>query len=243
MISVRGIVTLLALLLLSACEHRSSPTKPFEPAKSEPHSGPLFNEAFVDGFSVSVGETTYRFRTQHIGEIRLTSGKLVACDPIVDCGTPFADQFPVGTFPLDLAIATIGEDERIGLAKIIFAPGRIVSWELAVTDQQDRSTLKPGELFGYGVDSGKGGFMDVAALHAYEAERNREGEQFDKHLFAALDKTYRHTRSWHLYQTNKGTVALFSSGYGDGFYATYKGYDKTGRLVAVVTDFLIVPWQ
>jgi hypothetical protein len=41
----------------------------------------------------------------------------------------------------------------------------------------------------------------------------------------------------------KGTVALFSSGYGDGRYPTYKAYDKDGTLAAVITDFGIVPWE
>ncbi|WP_225764994.1 DUF4241 domain-containing protein [Inquilinus sp. Marseille-Q2685] len=38
-------------------------------------------------------------------------------------------------------------------------------------------------------------------------------------------------------------VAMFSSGWRDGFYASYFGLDETGRVVALVTDFGVVEWR
>ncbi|WP_409347192.1 DUF4241 domain-containing protein [Paenibacillus sp. MBLB4367] len=32
-------------------------------------------------------------------------------------------------------------------------------------------------------------------------------------------------------------MAVFSSGYGDGLYPTYIGYDKAGRIARLTTDF------
>ncbi|MEC5398757.1 DUF4241 domain-containing protein [Uliginosibacterium sp. H1] len=230
------------VLAATGCQ-RHAPTPSGGQAEVVPRAGPVFNEAFTDGFEARVGDQIYRFRSQVVGELSLPSGRLLACDPLVSCSEPFTGRVPVGRFPLHLAIARNGEDERIALAKIVFAEGPIVSWELALTAGQDVSTLKPGEFFGYGVDSGTGGFMDADALALFEAERARGGQAFDQQLFDALDRTYRHTRSWHLYQTSGGTVAMFSSGYGDGAYPTYRAYDKAGRLVAVITDFMIVPWR
>ena len=235
---------LAASFALAACSPRVAPSpRVAEPPPVAPRAGPVFDDAFADGFEATVGDTRYRFRTQTAGDIVLTSGKLVACDVIVSCGGPFTGSVPVGMFPLRFAIATRGDDERIALARIDFAPGRIARWELAVIEGQDVATLQKGEFFGYGVDSGTGAFMDAEALRAFDAERDRAGQAFDDRLFAEMDKTYRHTRSWLLHPTPKGTVALFSSGYGDGSYATYKAYDKDGTLVAVITDFGIVPWE
>jgi hypothetical protein len=39
----------------------------------------------------------------------------------------------------------------------------------------------------------------------------------------------------------EGNLIAFSSGYGDGAYATYAGYNANGELCAVVTDFGVVP--
>ena len=232
-----------ALAGLAACSQRPAPAANDEPPPVVPRAGPFFDAAFADGFEATAGDTRYRFHTRAAGDIVLTSGKLVACDVIVSCGGPFTGSVPVGSFPLRFAIATRGDDERIALARIDFAPGPISRWELAVIEGQDVTTLKRGEIFGYGVDSGTGAFLDAEALRAFGAERDRGGEAFDTRLFAEMDKTYRHTRSWHLHPTPKGTVALFSSGYGDGTYPTYKAYGKDGALVAVITDFGIVPWE
>lgn len=240
--TIGRIIAGLLLLAAAACG-KSPPTAPPPEPKTELLTHPIFNEAFTDGFAISLNGTSYKFRSQPIGEIKLTSGKLVACDAFIGGEEPFSKPVPVGSFPLHVAIASTGDDERIGFAKIVFAPGQIESWELATVEGQDVSTLKKGEIFGYGVDSGTGAFMDVEALRAYEAQRNREGEKLDQRLITELDKTYRHTRNWYLLQTDKGTVAMFSSGYGDGVYPTYRGYDKAGKLVAVITDFGLVPWE
>ena len=113
---------------------------------------------------------------------------------------------------------------------------------MALIDGQDRASSKPGEFAGYGVDSGTGAFMAAEALQAHQRQRDRVGESFDRMLFAELDRSYRHMRRWDLLETDGGTVAMFSSGYGDGAYPTFRGDDDTGRLVAVITDFGVVPW-
>ncbi|WP_236207279.1 DUF4241 domain-containing protein [Pseudomonas tohonis] len=205
-----------------------------------PKGHPLFDAAFTEGYQVRVEDLDYRFYARTIGELELPTGQLVACDPLVSCDGPFTQPVPKGRFPLQLAIARIGDDERVAFARIVFAPGPATRWEMALVNGQDPNTLGPDEFFGYGVDSGTGGFMDAAALRSYEARRDQEGEAFDERLFAELDKTYQHTRSWYLLPTDAGNVAFFSSGYGDGAYPSYFGYDANGRLVAVVTDFLLL---
>ncbi|WP_374979883.1 DUF4241 domain-containing protein [Pseudomonas solani] len=205
-----------------------------------PKDQPLFDAAFTEGYQVQVEGQDYRLHTQAIGELELPTGQLVACDPLVSCDGPFTQAVPKGRYPLQLAIARIGDDERVAFARIVFAPGPATRWEMAQVKGQDPNTLAPDEFFGYGVDSGTGGFLDAAALRSYEARRDQEGEAFDERLFAELDKTYQHTRSWYLLPTDAGNVAFFSSGYGDGAYPSYFGYDADGRLVAVVTDFLLL---
>ncbi|NOT69817.1 MAG: DUF4241 domain-containing protein [Hyphomicrobium sp.] len=37
-------------------------------------------------------------------------------------------------------------------------------------------------------------------------------------------------------------VAMFHSGWGDGFYASYFGYDADGNVAALVTDFATIDW-
>src|SRR5262245_46489788 len=205
---------------------------------------PIFNEAFEPNFKITISKQAYRFGTQVGGHIDIRSGKLAAFDPLVEFeAEPFEKQFPLGSFPLHLAIAGTGEDERIALAKIVFSSERIARWELALVKGQDPSTLKKGEFFGYAVDSGTGSFMDEKAMRAYASRRQREGEEFDDFLINEMEKTYAHTRSWLMFSTDQGKVALFSTGYGDGSYPSYYAYSDQGKLVALITDFGVVPWQ
>ncbi|WP_432774035.1 DUF4241 domain-containing protein [Brevibacillus gelatini] len=36
---------------------------------------------------------------------------------------------------------------------------------------------------------------------------------------------------------------MFSSGWGDGSYASYIGYDADGQIVRLLTDFYLVDWM
>jgi hypothetical protein len=88
---------------------------------------------------------------------------------------------------------------------------------------------------GYGVDAGTGWFADVATLRAFD----ECGEDASDELMAAMDRTYENTWSWA--DVNCGdsgeNIIAFSSGYGDGLYASFWGLDEEGAPVCLVTDF------
>ena len=69
----------------------------------------------------------------------------------------------------------------------------------------------------------------------------RENDRFFETMIAEMDKTYVHTWSWLDTALGDGNLIAFSSGYGDGLYATYAGFDADGEVSAVVTDFGIAP--
>lgn len=173
-----------------------------------------------------------------MGNIKITDGKIIACDPLMyNDETPYAATFPIGAFPVQLAVAKIKTDERVAFARINFAPAATpVSWELAVIPEQDVSTLKKGEIFGYPVDAGTGCFMDAAAGKLFE---DFENEDVDG-LGEEMEESYKDTWSSLLKELKGHTIALFSSGWGDGFYATYIGKDAAGNICRIVTDFGVV---
>jgi hypothetical protein len=41
----------------------------------------------------------------------------------------------------------------------------------------------------------------------------------------------------------EANIAMFESGWGDGFYASYFGFDEEGRVAALVTDFATIDWE
>ncbi len=242
---MKYLFALVLLLTVASCGRQQAPAAGSEAQSlTETLDHPVFDEAFTAGFTLTQNGTTFVFRTEDVGRIDLPSGRLAAFDPFVAFeAEPFDKALPRGSFPLRFAIARSGDDERIALAKIAFSEARIARWELALVKGQDPAALKPGEFFGYGVDSGTGSFMDEAAMRAYAARLQHDGEKFSDQLIESMEKTYRHTRSWLLLPTERGRVALFSSGYGDGTYATYFAYDAQQNIVAAITDFGVVAWR
>ncbi len=209
-----------------------------------PQKFPAFLEdAFNNGYSKTDSDgDIFKFATTDIGKLNIKDGKIIACDPIcLYFEDPFEADFPIGEYPVELAIASINDDDqRIGFARIKFSDAKPVKWDFALTDGQDPADLDGDEYFGYGVDSGTGAFMDTSGYAEYE-QLYKDEEAFAD-LKDQIEQNYKDTRSWLLWQGAEGNAALFSSGYGDGMFASYIGYDEKARICRLVTDFGLLEW-
>jgi hypothetical protein len=183
-----------------------------------------------------------------IGNIDLPSGQIVACDPFVELVTnPFSKQVTPGKYPVLLNIAHYdNDDERVAYAVIKFNINEVVRWEMATQLGQTLDGLDDDEFVGYGVDSGTGSFMDkqtALSIITYEEENQKDNPDFYIYLELEdrFDENYQDTRSW-LVTSIKDKVdnfAIFSTGWGDGVYPSFWGFDENGDPSCLITDFLI----
>lgn len=208
-------------------------------------SFPVTNEYLATALSDGVVVGGIKLEHRQVGDLMLPTGKLIACDPVV---FPEAEHFemplPKGNFPVVLSVARLGEDQRVAFATTRFRTTTPVAWDILTVEGQDASTLKPGSYFGYPVDAGVGCFMDAKA--AKELQQLMKGNpEFYEELGAELDKTYVSTWSWMNYKLGDGqqNIVAFSSGYGDGCYASYAGFDSDGEIPVIVTDFGVVKFN
>ncbi|QIY92564.1 DUF4241 domain-containing protein [Chryseobacterium gallinarum] len=183
-----------------------------------------------------------------VGKIYLSSGKLVACDPLITNDMlPFSTEFPKGDFPVILHKER--DSNCVAYSEIIFNTGEITEWKLATTAGQHVKDLAEGEVFGYPVESGMGCFMDVetqAKLNELEQKLYRNKgvdfmgiyeEFFHEHFFdenGAIDQ-YAFLKPSESYP---GTIFAFETGYGEGFYASYIAYGKDQTPVKIITEFI-----
>jgi hypothetical protein len=174
-------------------------------------------------------------------DIWLPSGQVTASDGFIMDREAFSRHVKPGRYPLVLAIARLGDDERVAFAILKFAESPIAKWEMAVTEGQDVTSLKKDQIFGYGVDSGIGCFCDPVAQKIINEASDPQMRFFDR-ASGEMEKVYRHTRSWVHVETKSGSAALFSSGFGDGVYASYFGLDEAGNVAVLLTDFSVVDW-
>lgn len=183
-----------------------------------------------------------------VGKIYLSSGNLVACDPLITNDMqPFSTPFPKGDFPVLLHKER--ESNCVAYAEIIFSNTEIADWKLATTEGQNTKDLAEGEVFGYPVESGMGCFMDTDTQNSLNELEKRlyhsKGvdfmgiyeEFFHDYFFdenGAIDQ-YAFLKPA---KEHPGTIFAFETGYGEGFYASYIGYDKNAAPVKVVTEFI-----
>jgi hypothetical protein len=105
------------------------------------------------------------------------------------------------------------------------------------------SNLRPGEIFGYPVDGGEGCFVDnkVAARLANKLGATWLDDICAKQLHKAMYEIGRHgTCGEIVLDTRTGAnLIAFRTGHGDGFYASYWGFDRSGDVSCLVTDFCV----
>ena len=175
------------------------------------------------------------FKRHDIGQIKITSGKLVACDPTWDAWDeekPFTQTVPIGNFPVRVTIAHEDENDidLVNFVAIRFDTEQLpVSWQMMLLDGQDMAELSDKEFFGYGVDGGTGCFMD------YEVTKFLEKDESSEDI---TDDLMDIEEFWHIVNVDKGNIVAFNAGWGDGSYPTFAGFSADGKLVAVVTDFM-----
>jgi len=183
-----------------------------------------------------------------VGKIYLSSGKLIACDPLITNDMlPFTTEFPKGNFSVMLHKER--ESNCVAYAEIIFSNSAITDWKLATTAGQNVKDLAEGEVFGYPVESGMGCLMDVdtqTSLNDLEQKlyQKKGGdfmgiyeEFFHDYFFdenGAIDQ-YAFLKP---VDEHPGTIFAFETGYGEGFYASYIAYDKDQQPVKIITEFI-----
>lgn len=183
-----------------------------------------------------------------VGKIYLSSGKLVACDPLITNDMlPFSTEFPKGNF--SVLLHKERESNCVAYAEIVFSSEAVTDWKMAVTSGQNIKDLAEEEVFGYPVESGMGCFMDADTQNSLNELEKRlyhsKGadfmgiyeEFFHEYFFdenGAIDQ-YAFLKPS---EEHPGTIFAFETGYGEGFYASYTGYDKTGKPVKIITEFI-----
>jgi uncharacterized protein DUF4241 len=225
----------------------SSSATPVHAGGEPPSYAPAFELAFQPGWQTRLGDRSVAFRIFNGGQLRLTSGRVKACDPFVGMEhRPFTPLVPEGDFPVRLALVDGGvDDSRVAFARVDFSPSPVVRWEMAVTEGQDIATLKEGEHFGYPVDAGTGSFVD-AATAAIAAQRMAADEGIAQSWIDLGEKGGSGNGAPNFYANidiGPGNIIMFQSGWGDGLYASWFGYDAQGRIAVLLTDFNVVDWS
>jgi len=199
-----------------------------------------------DLVSLSDAELSARsIKTVDMGNVELTSGRIVAADPLAQPDRPaLAKTVPVGEYPVRLYEAF----GPVAAASMRLAEGKPDHWKLATIPGQDVGTLKDDEIFGYPVDAGLGSYMDADTLDLIDqreqlVQAQKPGSDvnyYDDVVASELDANNGVYALHRPVAGRKGNVAIFWSGWGDGFYPVFWGLDKDEHPLVLLTDFQVI---
>ena len=194
--------------------------------------------------------------TLDIGEVNLPTGEILTCDPLVELGEvrTYLQKTPLGKFPVKIAVV-LSEDygNRYACVKVEFSKNKPVVYELAVTgNEEGMDEAKEDEYYGFGVDAGMGCVADKKAQEEYskywkkleeEGADNPYDDIFEELLeesFKKFPKYQRDCGDWanFIIPNTNLNIPVFASGWGDGYYPCYFGYDEKGELCGFYIHFI-----
>jgi len=190
--------------------------------------------------------STTALRSEELADLHIHTGRIVACDPLVSHSNAFELAVPPGSYPVIAWIHT--DEERIAAAELKLSAAKAVHWEMATKPGQNISELKEGYKYGYSVDTGLGCYGDIAAIQLMNEIEDKLADELGDDFISFYDDALAdvlalNNDEWGELIVNEQSglnVIMFSSGYGDGFYTSYWGYDEAGQIVSLVTDFNIL---
>ncbi len=168
--------------------------------------------------------------SESIGNLIVTSGKIVACDPFCFPDTPpFDILLKPGDYPVLLTRAKRQDKEHFtnAFAMLYLSQDMPVEWKRADT---------------YPIDSGTGCFIDANVAQAVMQsvlESETDAETLSWALVEEFEK--KDNPGWvnlTIDKTSGANIIAFDSGLGDGYYNSYFGYDANNNVTHIVTQFL-----
>lgn len=216
---------------------------------------PDFKRPFTNGLQIEYDGYEYTFEVRTIGELVVPTGQIAVDDPLTFRYSDeqdkvfFKQTITTGKYPVVLSIAHVegkdgSKDRRVACAKLQISSALPHRWEVATKGDQDISKLSENAIFGYGVDSGLGCFIDRNAANILMSKYDQDDFYYQELLDILWENEDASDCLWAdivLDQRGGANLIMFHSGWGDGFYATYWGYDNEGRLASLVTNFDVLP--
>lgn len=198
------------------------------------------------------------FALLSLGSVCVTSGKIIAADPLFSLpygGTaPFLTTVPKGSYPVTIAVGNHPScGDRYLAAKLTFSKNHAEYFQLALKPGESASELQKDEIFGFPVETGLGSFCDEATQKAFSHfcsqwhKQHPDQNIYDDYFADFFAKSYEDRPefqrpggdwiNWNIPDTNHNII-MFNSGFGDGVYPCYWGYDSKGDICCLIIQFI-----
>ncbi|MDR1986751.1 MAG: DUF4241 domain-containing protein [Treponema sp.] len=192
-----------------------------------------------------------------IGTVHFPTGNIMALDPLVFLNRkakPYFIKAPTGIFPIKAAVVEVDEGHyRYAAVKVSFNDISVEYFIEALQGNENLDDFEAGNFFGFNVDAGLGTIVDIETRDAYcdfiekWEKEHPDGNAYDDLFAQEFKKSY---EKYPKYQRKDGdwinftipgthlNLPMFQSGFGDGTYPVYFGYDKNHTICQAIIQFI-----
>lgn len=191
-----------------------------------------------------------------VGKIDCPTGKIIVSDPLCyllnkDFSIPLEQVIPKGKYPVEISIC---RNEYISIrmctARLKIKDTKAIKYVLAKVEQRDADKKV---LDGFFVDAGMMSFCDQQVAEEYRdfidewysknKDKNHYDDYFAKFFKESEEKLPQYQRQdgdfieWTNPLSNNKMV-MIASGFGDGFYQCYWGYDSENEICELIVPMV-----
>lgn len=196
-----------------------------------------------------------------VGRVDIKSGHVVVADPLCYLAMgkyrpTLEKDIPNGTYPAEVSICG---NEMVGLrmctTRLKIKDTKAVRYELAKPVPETAAMVsKDGVVWtGYPVDAGMTCFIDAKGADEFGEwvdnwhKENKGKNHYDDYFAALFAESYKKLPAYQredgdfIEWTNPDTnerMVMVSSGFGDGFYQCFWGYDESGEVCELVSPLV-----
>ena len=192
-----------------------------------------------------------------MGDISFPTGDIIVRDPLVWLNRDekaYLQSVPKGRFRIETLVVKLEEDHyRYALSRVKFRESLPVIYYEALKGDENLDDVDDDSIFGFNVDAGLATIVDVETRNAYcdfedKWYAENPGKNIYDDFFAAIFAKSAEENP--LYQRDGGdwinfkipnselSIPMIQSGFGDGRYPVYFGYDENGKLCDLVVEYI-----
>lgn len=204
-------------------------------------------------------KTESRYYLQ-VGEIDCPTGRIVTADPLCYLAAnkycpELSMTIPAGTYPVEVSIC---RNELIGIrmcsARLKIKNSKAVKYQLSVPTEESAVALgKDGALSGFPVEAGMMTFCDVQVAKEYRTfleswyQKHHDKNHYDDYFAAYFAQSYEKLPAYQreggdfiewINPDTKHRMVMIASGFGDGFYQSFWGYDKDNEICELIVPMV-----
>lgn len=192
-----------------------------------------------------------------MGEIEFSTGDILVRDPLVWLNRDekaYLTSVPRGKYRIETLVVKLEEDHyRYALTRVRFTENVPKIYYEALKGDENLDDVDGDSIFGFNVDAGLATIVDVETRNAYcdfkdkwytENPNKNIYDDFFAEVFAKNAEEnpvyQREGGDWINFKlpNSELSIPMIQSGFGDGRYPVYFGYDKNGELCDLVVEYI-----